>query len=252
VSAHTLTGCLMALLRWYRADFDKAIGAGESKVHVPPDGSIPKELQCALADGSLIWDAVILPCCRQNVSRQVVVPRIQDSSSCPICMTPDVTVDMLQEDKKLQATARAFLRCAKEKGITIQGMGVPAEASNEKSASKGEREKGGEGSGGSPHRRENGGEGAADGGGGSKAGGEDGGSGDDKAKGDGEGDAGNEGDTTKKRNRKKKRGDRGSGGGKMGDGRGPMGPGGPMGGPGGMGVMRPGGTYGRGVGSLAN
>jgi tetratricopeptide (TPR) repeat protein/uncharacterized membrane protein YgcG/predicted nucleotidyltransferase len=227
----------------YRADFDKAIGAGLTKVHVPPDGSIPKDLQCALSDGTLILDAVILPCCGLNVSKQVVQARIQESYSCPkycpICMTPDVTLDMMQENKKLQATARAFLRCANEKGIAIQGMGAPArsEATNEKSASNRETGKGGEGSGASPHRREISGDGVAEGGGGSKAAGEDVGSGDEKAKVE---DVGQEGENGKKRNCKKKRGERGSNGaGKMLDVRGAMAPGVlPLGGPGVMGGMR--------------
>jgi hypothetical protein len=96
-------------LRWYRADFDKAIGAGDSKVHVPADGSIPKELQCALAEGSLIMDAVILPCCQTNVSLQAVLARLHDNSLCPICMQPDVFPEMLQENKKLRESAKAFM-----------------------------------------------------------------------------------------------------------------------------------------------
>ena len=94
-------------------------------MHVPADGSIPKELQCALAEGSLILDAVVLPCCQTNVSHSAVLPRLQDSQSCPICMQPDVTADMLQENKKLRETVRAFIRSAKEKGITIRGMAPP-------------------------------------------------------------------------------------------------------------------------------
>jgi hypothetical protein len=101
-------------LRWYRADFDKAIGAGDSKVHVPADGSIPKELQCALAEGSLIMDAVILPCCQTNVSLQAVLARLHDNSLCPICMQPDVFPEMLQENKKLRESAKAYMCTQKQ------------------------------------------------------------------------------------------------------------------------------------------
>ena len=101
-------------MRWYRADFDKAIGAGDSKVHVPADGSIPKELQCALAEGSLIMDAVILPCCQTNVSLQAVLTRLHDNSLCPICMQPDVFPEMLQENKKLRESAKAYMCTQKQ------------------------------------------------------------------------------------------------------------------------------------------
>ena len=113
----------MGVVSWCcRADFDKAIGAGETHVHVPADGSIPKELQCELAEGSLILDAVVLPCCQTNVSHKAVLPRLQDSSACPICYQADVTPDMLQENKKLRQSVMAFIRSAKEKGIAIKGM----------------------------------------------------------------------------------------------------------------------------------
>lgn len=111
------------------ADFVKAIVAGETKVHVPAEGSIPKELQCALAEGFLIVDAVILPCCQTNVSHKAVLPRLQDSFSCPICMQPDVTPDMLLNNKKLRDSVCIFIRTAKEKGIKIKGIAptVPAQ-----------------------------------------------------------------------------------------------------------------------------
>ena len=127
---HTLTRELV-VLPLHRADFDKAIGVGGTKVHVPADGSIPKELQCALNEGSLIMDAVMLPCCQTNVSHKAVLPRLLDNASCPICMQPDVTQDMLQENKKLRDTVRSFLRTAKEKGITIKGMAPPVPAPTE-------------------------------------------------------------------------------------------------------------------------
>ena len=224
-------------------------------MHVPPDGSIPKELQCALTKDSLILDAVMLPCCQTNVSHKVVVPRLLDSSCCPICMQPDVTADMLQENKKLRDSVKAFIRSAKDKGITIRGLEAPLPTGKDKPAASDLQQEGKDeevsASGnarGSPHLEESG-DGAvgADGGARIVSGG------DDEARGEGDGEGQIGVDDAKNRKKKKKRGERG-GSGKMGDTR-PMGPvgGGPMAGgpPGSMGV-RPGGTYGRGVGSLAN
>jgi hypothetical protein len=54
-------------------------------VQVPKDGSVPKELQCALTK-DLLREAVVLPCCVSNVSLAPVNERILETSACPVCM----------------------------------------------------------------------------------------------------------------------------------------------------------------------
>eukprot|EP00960_Hanusia_phi_P058687 763953-Hanusia_phi.AAC.2 len=104
-----------------RADFDKAIAKGTSSIVVPKDGSIPKDLQCAMMPGALILEAVVLPCCQSNVSLPRVLPHLQDNSTCPICFQPDVTPEILKPNTKLRESVKAFLKAAIAQGITITG-----------------------------------------------------------------------------------------------------------------------------------
>jgi hypothetical protein len=104
---------------WGRADFEKAIGTGKQMVNVPADGSIPKELQCAITK-DVAENAHILPCCQSNVSLSAVTPILEDRATCPICLQPDITLDMLKPNLRLRETVRTFLKAALDRGIRLK------------------------------------------------------------------------------------------------------------------------------------
>ena len=104
---------------WGRADFEKAIGTGKQMVNVPADGSIPKELQCAITK-DVAENAHILPCCQSNVSLAAVTPILEDRATCPICLQPDITLDMLKPNLRLRETVRTFLKAALDRGIRLK------------------------------------------------------------------------------------------------------------------------------------
>ena len=102
-----------------RADFAKAINLGKQRVHVPPDGSIPKELQCAITK-DVADNAHVLPCCQHNVSLAAITPILEERATCPICLQSDISVDMLKPNLRLREMVRMFLKTALERGISLK------------------------------------------------------------------------------------------------------------------------------------
>ena len=117
---------------WGRADFEKAIGTGKQMVNVPADGTIPKELQCAITK-DIAENAHILPCCQSNVSLSAVTPILEDRATCPICLQTDITLDMLKPNLRLRETVRTFLKAAIDRGIRLKRP-IRQEADGEKIA----------------------------------------------------------------------------------------------------------------------
>eukprot|EP00291_Cryptomonas_curvata_P004989 CAMPEP_0172206070 /NCGR_PEP_ID=MMETSP1050-20130122/32999_1 /TAXON_ID=233186 /ORGANISM="Cryptomonas curvata, Strain CCAP979/52" /LENGTH=470 /DNA_ID=CAMNT_0012885083 /DNA_START=21 /DNA_END=1430 /DNA_ORIENTATION=- len=101
------------------ADFEKAIGTGKQMVNVPADGTIPKELQCAITK-DIAENAHILPCCQSNVSLVAITPILEDRATCPICLQTDITLDMLKPNLRLRETVRTFLKTALDRGIRLK------------------------------------------------------------------------------------------------------------------------------------